>query len=456
MRNNSNGGSPKNKKQEGASADLLASAVATINGKSGSMEPYVVRPWRDIMENSRRERETVVRADIPIFGRRSADRLAAAVLLKHFPPEALMPKALAESKAVERKQAVKIAATRGMKPPRHIPRPSMVTPLKVQEPSERGVDTGTPPVVQSGFSAFNPTGAPMSTEVEVDPAVKQAAKEAAVKAAMALKEQANADKAAKKEAAEAKRQKDADEREAAAAERKEKAEANAEARAARVAELEASGKKYTGSMLSLADRVKAGAYVKSTTGQLRSDDELAQALDAVPAENVVKLGMLIFGETTNKYASLNVGQQSMNYRNRIRGALRTGKVTYGEDERVVDLDLVKELRDANGFATGDQMAAEKADKKAKVEAERKAKADAKAAAQAKAEADKKAAADAKAAAQAELAAQKAKEAVAAAAKAAAEAKAAEKAAAEAARVKAKADAEAAKQAAKDAKAAAKK
>ena len=138
----------------------------------------------------------------------------------------------------------------------------------------------------------------------------KAAKEKAAAEAKAAKEKAAAEKAAAREQVKA----------AKAAETKAKAEAREAARAAaREARLAQGG---TIAMQSLVERAKAGLYVKGAQGQLRANDDIAVALDVVPTEKVVDACMTLLGESANKYASLNYGQQSMNYRNRLRGAVR--------------------------------------------------------------------------------------------------------------------------------------
>lgn len=166
------------------------------------------------------------------------------------------------------------------------------------------------------------------------------------------------------------------EAEAKRAERNEQIRANKEARAARLEEVAASGERtYLGSMLALADRVKNGAYVKGATGQLRSADELALALDEVPVDNVIQLAKIVLELEENPYTKLNTGQQSMNLRNRMRGAIKKGTLTIAK---------IKEVIEAEGFDTykghAEKVAAEK-EAKAKAKAEKEA-------AKAKADADK--------------------------------------------------------------------
>ncbi len=122
---------------------------------------------------------------------------------------------------------------------------------------------------------------------------------------------------------------------------KEEREAAKAARAARLAEL-GDGRKYAGAMLALADRVKLGLYVKGSTGQLRSTNELAEVLDAVPVDNVIRLAKIVLGLGENPYVHLNVGQQSMNLRNKMRGAISKGTLT---------IEAIRECIEENGFAT---------------------------------------------------------------------------------------------------------
>lgn len=311
--------------------------------------------------------------------------------------ESPMAKANAEVKAKEFNTAAKTLAKRGVTRPKHIPAPVSSDPT-----DKRGIDGQPDSVVESGFSIFNQTGAPeMAKTPKTQAAVATASTtpvnaetraasdekiKADIAAKSAAKELAAKEKAEKTAALVAKRESEAKARADAAAAREAKAAENKAVREAKAAQLAESGRTYTGSMLALADRVKAGVYVKSLTGQLRSTDALAEALDAVPAENVVKLGTTLFNEP-NKYTSLNIGQQSMNYRNRLRGAIKKGLEVNGN---VITLDLIKQVRDANGLATGEALHAEKL---AKQEARAKAKEAAEAAKKAKEDAAAKAKAD---------------------------------------------------------------
>ncbi len=233
-----------------------------------------------------------------------------------------MPKALAQSKKSEVKSAEKRIRARGVEKPKHT---SAAVP---QVEGASPVDDTTEPVVESKVGAamfggitsqLTTTGTDMSkmTHEEKQAALVKSQAERA-EAKKLKEEKAAAEKLAKLEAAiQAKADKAAAKQAAAEAKAAER-EAAREARAASKAE----GVTYTGSMTALADRVKSGAYVKGSNGQLHSGDALATALAEVPAPKVVGLIIGVLGLESNPYAVLNYGQQSMNLRNRLRGAIR--------------------------------------------------------------------------------------------------------------------------------------
>ena len=251
-----------------------------------------------------------------------------------------MTKALAKAKATERKTAEKRIRARS------------------------GVDTTTAPVVdlklQSDQSSQSqePNMTDLTPEQQAAQA-KAAEKQAAIEAKAAAKAEKQAAQAAKKPEREAAAATKVAEAEAKKAERAAKKAERDAALAERAAALAESGRKYVGSMLSLADRVKSGAYVKGLNGQLRSNDDVAVALDAVPAFNVIKLILEVLNLESNPYSALNVGQQSMNLRNKLRGAISRGEVT---------IEKVIEIRDANGYATAEDEVAKKREAKAQREA----------------------------------------------------------------------------------------
>ena len=76
-------------------------------------------------------------------------------------------------------------------------------------------------------------------------------------------------------------------------------------------------------------------YIKASNGQLRSTDDLAEALDPVHPLDIVPLVQSLLELGANPYAHLNPGQQSMNMRNKLRGALRHGRITLDQVANVV-------------------------------------------------------------------------------------------------------------------------
>ena len=190
-----------------------------------------------------------------------------------------------------------------------------------------GIDTTPEPVVQSGFSAFNPTipeGTPMNEEVKPDTA---AAEKEAAKAAKA------AQLATEKEAAYQKRVAAIAARDAKTAEAaKAKAEKVA-ARKAATAEKLAAGS--DGAMAAL--RAAKDRYVVGANGRMRSSDDIALLFDAVEPVDVIAICMQALSITIDPYPLLNVGQKSMNLRNKLRGAVRKGAVSMGHLRSLIDV-----------------------------------------------------------------------------------------------------------------------
>ena len=289
--------------------------------------------------------------------------------------------------ANERKRVRMVNARTG----RPIPDPDTIEGIVniVDDP----IDNSPPAGIESGFSVFNPApyGAKpkevtmarkpkaesfvneegytetVNPEVEHEPTKQEIAAEKAQAKIAAKAEKLAAREAAKAEKEAAKLAKvtaTKEEREAAKAERQ-----------ARLAALNPDGtRKYVGSMLALADRVKEGVYVKGVTGQLRSNDELAQILDGVTPNGVIQTAKAVLALDANPYSHLNVGQQSMNLRNKVRGALRKGTITLDAIRAYVaenDLDCSVSIV---------EKAAAKAERVAQAKAERETKAALKAAA----------------------------------------------------------------------------
>lgn len=258
---------------------------------------------------------------------------------------------------------------------------------------EDPIDNSPPAGIKSGFSVFNP--APFGAKPKeitmarkpkaesfvnnegftetVNPDVASGPTKQEIAAEKALaKIAAKAEKTAAREASKAEK---AATQLAKVTATKEEREAAKSQRQARFAALNPDGtRKYIGSMLALADRVKEGAYVKGVTGQLRSNDELAQILDGVTPNGVIQTAKAVLALDMNPYSHLNVGQQSMNLRNKMRGALRNGVLTLdairtyvGENDLDCSISIVEK-------------AAAKAERVANAKAEREAKAALKAAA----------------------------------------------------------------------------
>jgi hypothetical protein len=289
--------------------------------------------------------------------------------------------------ANERKRVRMVNARTG----RPIPDPDTIEGIVniVDDP----IDNSPPVGIESGFSVFNPAphGAKpkevtmarkpkaesfvneegytetVNPEVEHEPTKQELAAEKAQ-----AKIAAKAEKAAAREAAKAEKEAAKLAKVTATKEQREAAKAE---RQARLAALNPDGtRKYMGSMLALADRVKEGLYVKGVTGQLRSNDELAQILDGVTPNGVIQTAKAVLALDANPYSHLNVGQQSMNLRNKLRGALRKGTTT---------LDAVREyvaVNDLDCSISIVEKAAAKAERVAQAKAEREAKAALKAAA----------------------------------------------------------------------------
>lgn len=303
----------------------------------------------------------------------------------------VMAKAQAKEKAKGLKEATKKAEAKGIVPPDFksveqtsvhelpagLPKVDPADPfgLVAKAQVKQGIDSAGSDMVYSEFGvdgdpATQPTG---ETTMEA-PVQEQTTAEAAVDPTPAPTKQELAEKAQKERMAlkAAKIEAETKAREAAALARKEKAEQAALAKVTKLEDAKTkaaeSGDKrtYFGSMLTLAERVKSGVYVKGTNGQLRCGDEVALALDGVSPGNVVRLLVEVLSAAKliegNPYTSLNIGQQSMNLRNKLRGAVKAGTVT---------IEALKAARDVGGFADAEQLIAEKA-AKAKERAESKA------------------------------------------------------------------------------------
>ena len=264
-----------------------------------------------------------------------------------------MTKATAKADTAAMKAAAKKITT---KPYKHKQTITAADVGSVEVGLTEGVDTGRMeptaiPLSSLGDSTVTTETTETTTKTAQDVAAEKAkaaiaAKEAKIKAQAEAKAKAEALKAEAKAKAEALKVVIALEREDAKAKRDAEKAAAAAKKAEEKANKPPRERAYEGSMLHLSERQKSGAYVKGTNGQMRSTDDVALALDAVPAEKVVPLIMEVFQEKDNKYGHLNYGQQSMNFRNRLRGAIRKELEVNGTK---ITLDHVKSVRDSGGY-----------------------------------------------------------------------------------------------------------
>jgi len=79
-------------------------------------------------------------------------------------------------------------------------------------------------------------------------------------------------------------------------------------------------------MIALRKASAAGRYSNAANGQPCCMDVVAQALGSLPPLLVIKACMIALNLPANPYAHLNVGQQSMNLRNKIRGAMKRAEL----------------------------------------------------------------------------------------------------------------------------------
>lgn len=267
---------------------LLASAIRVLTSEQTT---FHVKPWREIMKNS-----------------------------------------AAEAKTKDVKAAAKKVSQR-VKPYKHEPVPATFATF-AESQLTKGVDSPAPAVVESKFQ--QPTGVPEMTKPT------QEEREAAAKAKM----EAKAAKIAA--AAEAKAQREAAKAEKAAAAQAEKERKAAEKAAARAEK--AAAEPAGTDMSALSEKVKAGIYVKGKNGQLRSNDEIALAMEVVPAKQTVSILLKALGLPENPYSALNYGQQSMNLRNRLRGVVRKGTVTIEALKASIEAELAAAPASAEAVA----------------------------------------------------------------------------------------------------------
>ncbi len=109
---------------------------------------------------------------------------------------------------------------------------------------------------------------------------------------------------------------------------------------------EATPSAYVGPMLALRERSKLGLYTIAPNGQPSCGDEIARQLGTLRPEFVIRACIIAMALPFNPYDHLNVGQQSMNLRNRLRTAIKRGDFGMG-----VIIEAVEEAQAEQDIAT---------------------------------------------------------------------------------------------------------
>jgi hypothetical protein len=86
---------------------------------------------------------------------------------------------------------------------------------------------------------------------------------------------------------------------------------------------------YGGPMTALRDRSKKGLYTRQPNGQPACGDEIATILGVLTPAQVIRACITAMDLPGNPYLHLNIGQQSMNLRNKLRGAMKRGEFGMG-------------------------------------------------------------------------------------------------------------------------------
>ena len=104
------------------------------------------------------------------------------------------------------------------------------------------------------------------------------------------------------------------------------------------ADEEATG--YQGSMIRLRERMAEGAYQKAVNGQPCCGDRVATLLGSLAPAQVIRACIVAMALPANPYSHLNVGQQSMNLRNKLRGCFKREEFGFG-----VLVEAVEQIQD---------------------------------------------------------------------------------------------------------------
>jgi hypothetical protein len=86
---------------------------------------------------------------------------------------------------------------------------------------------------------------------------------------------------------------------------------------------------YAGPMLRLRERLAEGAYSKAANGNPCCGDIVAAKLGTLKPAQVIRACIIAMNLPTNPYIHLNIGQQSMNLRNKLRGCLKREEFGFG-------------------------------------------------------------------------------------------------------------------------------
>jgi len=117
---------------------------------------------------------------------------------------------------------------------------------------------------------------------------------------------------------------------------------------------------YQGSMIRLRERLAEGAYQKAPNGQPCCGDQVATLLGTLAPAQVIQACIIAMALPANPYTHLNVGQQSMNLRNKLRGCFKREEFGLGvlveavetvrEDEAAVQAEIARKLEAAKSAA----------------------------------------------------------------------------------------------------------
>lgn len=110
---------------------------------------------------------------------------------------------------------------------------------------------------------------------------------------------------------------------------------------------------YQGSMLRLRERLAEGAYKKAENGQPCCGDQVATLLGSLAPAQVIRACVAAMALPSNPYAHLNIGQQSMNLRNKLRGCFKREEFGMG-----VLVEAVEEVKLEAEIAAKQEAAAE--------------------------------------------------------------------------------------------------